>query len=37
MSAQGLSGWVWLYVTAGALVGVWVYAVMPETKDVELR
>ncbi|HEY0573905.1 MAG TPA: MFS transporter [Pseudonocardia sp.] len=37
MSAHGLSGWVWLYVTAGALVGVWVYAVMPETKDVELR
>jgi len=37
MSAHGLSGWVWLYVTAGGLVGVWVYAVMPETKDVELR
>ena len=37
MSAHGLSGWVWLYVTAGALVGVCVYAVMPETKDVELR
>ena len=37
MSVHGLSGWVWLYVTAGALVGVWVYAVMPETKDAELR
>jgi MHS family alpha-ketoglutarate permease-like MFS transporter len=36
MSANGLRGWVWLYVAAAALVGVVVYATMPETKGDEL-
>jgi MHS family alpha-ketoglutarate permease-like MFS transporter len=36
MSANGLGGYVWLYVAAAALVGVAVYATMPETKGTEL-
>jgi MFS transporter, MHS family, alpha-ketoglutarate permease len=36
MSANGLRGWVWLYVAAAALIGVAVYATMPETKAREL-
>jgi MHS family alpha-ketoglutarate permease-like MFS transporter len=37
MSANGLRDWVWLYVAAAALIGVVVYATMPETKGRELR
>ena len=36
MSTHGLGGWVWAYVTVAALVGVAVYATMPETKGKEL-
>jgi MHS family alpha-ketoglutarate permease-like MFS transporter len=36
MSANGLGGYVWLYVAVAALVGVAVYATMPETKGREL-
>lgn len=36
MSANGLRGWVWLYVAAAAVVGIVVYATMPETKGKEL-
>ncbi len=36
MSANGFGGFVWLYVAAAALVGVAVYATMPETKGREL-
>jgi MHS family alpha-ketoglutarate permease-like MFS transporter len=36
MSANGLRGFVWLYVAAAALIGVVVYATMPETKGKEL-
>ena len=36
MSANGLGGYVWLYVAAAALVGVVVYALMPETKGRQL-
>jgi MHS family alpha-ketoglutarate permease-like MFS transporter len=36
MSANGLRGWVWLYVALAALVGVAVYATMPETRGREL-
>jgi MFS transporter, MHS family, alpha-ketoglutarate permease len=36
MSASGLRGWVWLYVAVAALIGVVVYATMPETKGREL-
>nr|WP_239028369.1 MFS transporter [Pseudonocardia acidicola] len=36
MSANGLRGWVWLYVAVAALIGVAVYATMPETKGREL-
>ncbi|MHA6622015.1 MFS transporter [Pseudonocardia sp. DLS-67] len=36
MNANGLGGYVWLYVAAGALVGVAVYATMPETRGKEL-
>jgi MFS transporter, MHS family, alpha-ketoglutarate permease len=36
MSSSGLRGWVWLYVAAAALIGVVVYATMPETKGREL-
>ena len=36
MSANGYGGFVWLYVAAAALVGVAVYATMPETKGREL-
>ncbi|OZM76293.1 MFS transporter [Pseudonocardia sp. MH-G8] len=32
MSSNGLSGFVWLYVAVAALIGVVVYATMPETK-----
>src|SRR5690606_38672808 len=36
MSAHDLRGWVWLYVAAAAVVGIAVYATMPETKGKEL-
>jgi MHS family alpha-ketoglutarate permease-like MFS transporter len=36
MSTNGLRGWVWLYVAVAALVGVAVYATMPETRGKEL-
>ena len=36
MSTNGFGGLVWLYVAAGALVGVVVYALMPETAGREL-
>ena len=36
MSTSGLRGWVWLYVAVAALIGVVVYATMPETKGREL-
>jgi MHS family alpha-ketoglutarate permease-like MFS transporter len=36
MSSHGLRDWVWLYVAAAALVGVAVYATMPETRGREL-
>jgi MFS transporter, MHS family, alpha-ketoglutarate permease len=36
MSTNGLGGYVWLYVAAAALVGVIVYALMPETKGRQL-
>ena len=35
MSSHGLHDKVWLYVTAAGLIGVLVYATMPETKDLE--
>lgn len=33
LATHGLQNWVWLYVAAAALVGVVVYAKMPETRD----
>jgi MHS family alpha-ketoglutarate permease-like MFS transporter len=36
MSSNGLGGYVWLYVAVGALIGVAVYATMPETRGREL-
>ncbi|MHA6630197.1 MFS transporter [Pseudonocardia sichuanensis] len=36
MSSNGLADYVWLYVAAAALIGVAVYATMPETKGQEL-
>ena len=36
MSTNGFGGFVWLYVAAAGLVGVVVYALMPETKGREL-
>ncbi|KXX59927.1 MFS transporter [Rhodococcus sp. ACS1] len=33
LATNGLQDWVWLYVAAAALVGVIVYARMPETRD----
>ncbi|KAF0960401.1 MFS transporter [Rhodococcus sp. T7] len=33
LATNGLQDWVWLYVAAAALVGVVVYARMPETRD----
>lgn len=36
MSTSGLRAWVWLYVAVAALIGVVVYATMPETKGREL-
>jgi MFS transporter, MHS family, alpha-ketoglutarate permease len=36
MSTNGLGGFVWLYVAAAALIGVAVYATMPETRGTEL-
>ena len=35
LSDAGHGGCVWIYVSAAALVGVAVYATMPETKDKE--
>jgi MFS transporter, MHS family, alpha-ketoglutarate permease len=36
MSTSGFGGYVWLYVAAAGLVGVVVYALMPETAGREL-
>jgi MHS family alpha-ketoglutarate permease-like MFS transporter len=36
MSANGFGGFVWLYVAVAALIGVAVYATIPETKSREL-
>jgi MHS family alpha-ketoglutarate permease-like MFS transporter len=36
MSVNGFGGFVWIYVAAAALVGVAVYALMPETKGRQL-
>jgi MFS transporter, MHS family, alpha-ketoglutarate permease len=36
MTTSGLRGYVWLYVAVAALIGVAVYATMPETKGKEL-
>jgi MHS family alpha-ketoglutarate permease-like MFS transporter len=36
MSTNGLGSFVWLYVATAALIGVAVYATMPETKGREL-
>ena len=36
MSANGFGGYVWLYVAVAALIGVVVYALMPETKGKQL-
>jgi MHS family alpha-ketoglutarate permease-like MFS transporter len=35
MSSNGYRDMVWLYVAAAALIGVLVYATMPETKHKE--
>ncbi|WP_037569159.1 MFS transporter [Phaeacidiphilus oryzae] len=37
MSAHGARGLVWIYLSAAALVGVLVYATMPETKGKEIE
>jgi MHS family alpha-ketoglutarate permease-like MFS transporter len=36
MSTHDMAGFVWVYVAAAALVGVAVYATMPETRGREL-
>jgi MHS family alpha-ketoglutarate permease-like MFS transporter len=36
MSSNGHRGQVWIFLAAAALIGVVVYATMPETKDREL-
>jgi MFS transporter, MHS family, alpha-ketoglutarate permease len=36
MASNGLKQWVFLYVMAAALIGIVIYAVMPETKGKEL-